>query len=146
MFCVTFVLCLCLIALCHKNAHFYKAYTYVKTVWHDNCYNGWEYTSSNSITITGDSIETEEAGKWSKILRDKVDFTSYSNYAIGGTCLSTFGSGIEAIASDDRIEKMQYIGDIILVGTGTNDWGNNTPIGTLNDLDDKKRSWDLYII
>ena len=79
-------------------------------------------------------------------MRDKVDFTSYSNYAIGGTCLSTFGSGIEAIASDDRIEKMQYIGDIILVGTGTNDWGNNTPIGTLNDLDDKKRSWDLYII
>ena len=130
-------MCICLIVLCHRNAYFSRTFEYVHNIWYDNFYGGWEYYSSESITITGDSIETEDAGKWSKILRDKVKFKRYNNYAIGGTCLSTFGSGIEAIASDERLDKMRGLGDLILVGTGTNDWGNNTPIGTLSNLRDK---------
>ena len=44
-----------------------------------------DFWSKISICINGDSIETESAGLWSKMLRDQIAFESYKNIAVGGT-------------------------------------------------------------
>lgn len=88
------------------------------------------YTVKN-IVITGDSIETESAGRWAQKLNAMLKFKTYTNCAVGGTCISAVGDNY--ISSDARINAMPETADIILVGGGTNDWGNNVAIGDLSD-------------
>lgn len=88
--------------------------------------------SAKKMVIQGDSIETESAGKWPVMLKNAITFGSYTNCAVGGTCIAAVGSNY--ISSDARMALMPETADIVLVGGGTNDWGNNVPMGTLDDL------------
>ena len=88
--------------------------------------------ANKKFVIQGDSIETESAGKWPVMLKNAITFKSYTNCAVGGTCIAAVGSNY--ISSDSRMALMPETADIVLVGGGTNDWGNNVPMGSLNDL------------
>lgn len=88
--------------------------------------------SQLDFVVTGDSIETEAAGLWPVMLKNLIGFKSYTNKAVGGTCMAAVGDNY--ISSDARISAMPATADIVLVGGGTNDWGNNVVLGSLDDL------------
>lgn len=91
---------------------------------------------NKSLVITGDSIETGAAGLWAATLNNINEFASYTNCAVGGTCMCTIISPDDAISSDTRISAMPSAADVVLIGGGTNDWGNNVKLGSLSDLSD----------
>lgn len=89
-----------------------------------------------SLVITGDSVETLAGGKWCDLLADKLGVLSYTNCAVGGTCMSPAYNSSTAISGDTRISAMPETADIVLIGGGTNDWGNNIVLGDLSTLAD----------
>lgn len=89
-----------------------------------------------SLVITGDSVETSAGGKWCDLLADKLGASSYTNCAVGGTCMSPAYNSATAISGDTRISSMPETADIVLIGGGTNDWGNNIVLGDLTTLGD----------
>lgn len=100
------------------------------------------FESAYSICINGDSIETESAGLWSKMLRDNVIFSGYKNIAVGGTRIKG------QINSDDRVNQIPVNTDILITAGGTNDWAQDIPLGSLDTLDDPETFYGavhLYI-
>lgn len=100
------------------------------------------FWSDYGICINGDSIETESAGRWSAMLKNRVPFKSYQNIAVGGTRIQG------QINSDERIAKISSDTDILITAGGTNDWAQNIPLGSLDTLEDPNTFYgavDLYI-
>ena len=100
------------------------------------------FESAYSICINGDSIETESAGLWSKILRDNVIFSGYKNIAVGGTRIKG------QINGDDRVNQIPVNTDILITAGGTNDWAQDITLGSMETLDDPETFYGavhLYI-
>ena len=87
-----------------------------------------DYRSDCRICIIGDSVETEEAGIWPRMLREQIQFAGYTNLAVSGTCITPVRENSRAIASEERIAMIPDDTTLILVGGGTNDWLVNIPL------------------
>lgn len=79
----------------------------------------------------GDSI-TQQI-KWQPHVIEALGFVHY-NHGIGGTKVAdTTGTDTNAMCRDERINQLPSNSNLITFMGGTNDWGNNVPLGTLSD-------------
>ena len=109
----------------------------------DNSCLGWSFGYTNhfagkKITCVGDSI-TAGSGTtktyWS-ILDETLQPQSMTGMGVGGSCVSAMSD--YKTANSPLINRYASIpeSDIITIYMGTNDYGHETPMGTINDLED----------
>ena len=109
----------------------------------DNSCLGWSFGYTNhfagkKITCVGDSI-TAGSGTtktyWS-ILDETLQPESMTGMGVAGSCVSAMSD--YKTANSPLINRYASIpeSDIITIYMGTNDYGHETPMGTINDLED----------
>lgn len=97
--------------------------------------NAWEGATA---VFVGDSI-TAGSGTtktYFQFLKETLDFASVTGMGLGGSCISAksdYGTGIQPL-----INRYSSIpdADLIVVFMGTNDYGHETPMGTMADTTD----------
>ena len=72
---------------------------------------------------------------FTKMACEMLGITSYTNHAIGGSGYSTGGTATSNIWEDQigSGSPTQDEASLIIVSAGTNDWGHDTPLGSLGD-------------
>ena len=105
---------------------------------------------NKKASFVGDSITygtgTTQGNIYYELLDDKIDFSSIYADGVGGSCYSVtsnYGSSITPISQ--RWQNIPTDSDLIVLFAGTNDWGHNTPLGTINDTTDISFYGALYI-
>lgn len=102
--------------------------------------NGYRFTLVNVQSkwlgklwsCLGDSITQQNM--WQPIVTDRLGL-SYQNFGIGGTKVAdTTGSDTTAMCRDERINSITITSDLITFMGGTNDWAQNVPLGTIDDV------------
>ncbi len=123
------------------NAQGYTTYTctacgdsYVSD-YTDKLENLW---SSRSAVFVGDSI-TAGVGTtklYYQFLEEALDFSSVTAMGVGGSCFSAASDYGQK--NQPLINRYQSIptADLIVIFMGTNDYGHETPLGTLSDTGD----------
>ena len=98
-------------------------------------YNQWE---GKSAVFVGDSI-TAGVGTtkpYYEYLDETLGFGSVTTMGVSGSCMSTasnYGTTREPLIN--RYHKIPSA-DLIMVFMGTNDYGHETPLGTIDDIED----------
>lgn len=80
------------------------------------------------ISTFGDSITAQH--QWQQYVVNELGVTEYVNLGVGGTTVS--GSSPTAMWQDARINKIPTDSNVIIFMGGTNDWGGNIPLGSVN--------------
>lgn len=100
--------------------------------------NTSSYWAGKKMVCVGDSI-TAGSGTtqtyWS-MLTDLMELESMTGMGIGGSCVSAqsdYGTGNSPLIS--RYKNIPEA-DLITIFMGTNDWGHETPLGTIDDTTD----------
>ena len=109
----------------------------------DNSCLGWSFGYTNhfsgkKMTCVGDSITVGSGTTktyWS-ILDETLQPQSMTGMGVGGSCVSAMSD--YKTANSPLINRYASIpeSDIITIYMGTNDYGHETPMGTINDLED----------
>ena len=95
--------------------------------------------SGKSVVFVGDSITagTGTTKTYCEYLEESMGFGSVTVMGVGGSCMSTasdYGTG-----NSPLINRWQSIpnADLIVIFMGTNDYGHETPLGTIDDSGDE---------
>ena len=125
------------------------SYTGVETVWTDwqsgyNVIQGNPYSSKvykpfnfnakalfvgDSITYGFTSGTTTTTNNWPKLLNDRVRFTSYTNDALGGACITPNVNSIKSIYQQVQDATDKNVKFLFIAG-GVNDWQLNVELDT----------------
>lgn len=98
--------------------------------------------SNTTLAFLGDSITygyvTKQGGQyanpWPKLVGETLNAKESINYGIGGTNIAKVEGKTNSFV--ERYITMDNKIDIIGVMGGTNDWGNNVPLGTIDDTNE----------
>ena len=114
-----------------------RKYTITKTGLVSLNTNNW---AKKSAVFVGDSITygvgTEEGKRYWEFLEDELDFSSVTGRGIAGSCISAksdYGTNNNPLIS--RYNTIPNA-DLICIFMGTNDYGHETPLGTISDTED----------
>lgn len=96
---------------------------------------------NKKAAFIGDSItygaNTDSDNVYYKIINEMVGFSNVYADGVTGSCYSVtsnYGSTITPITQ--RYQNIPNDCDLIVIFAGSNDWGHNTPIGTITDMTD----------
>lgn len=88
-----------------------------------------EYWYKGKKLVTyGDSIV--QGGLWQPYLIGKLGFATHINLGVGGTKISDDGGGT-GFCTDNRVNTIPSDSEVIIIMGGTNDCGQNVPLGDL---------------
>lgn len=96
------------------------------------------YWSNASVVFVGDSITagTNTTKTYHSYLKDMGVFRSVKAQGYGGSCFSTQSDyGLEKHPLTERYDTIPSA-DLIVIFMGTNDYGHETPLGTIADTTD----------
>jgi lysophospholipase L1-like esterase len=102
---------------------------------------------NKSVCFVGDSITADNsAGAWYKQLAAKLGVTNYTTAAVGGSCASVTND--QGAGRDLLVNRWNSIPqkDVYVIMIGTNDWGHDTPIGSVYDTTDVSFCGALNVI
>ena len=125
------------------------SYSGVETVWTDwqggsnviqvNPYSSKVYKPFNfnaKALFVGDSITygftsgtTTTTNNWPKLLNDRVGFTSYTNDALGGACITPNVNSVKSISQQVQDATDKTVKFLFIAG-GVNDWQLNVELDT----------------
>ncbi len=108
--------------------------------------NDFKHIKMNAIgdsitygTYTGanDTYPASFAEKpWCVLVAEKMGFEQVNNYGSNGTSISSTSKTLPESAFSIRFKNMSNEANLIIVAGGTNDFGTNVKIGTLDDTTD----------
>lgn len=87
----------------------------------------------NNMTLTtfGDSVT--QGNTWQPNVVKELGFKTYTNLGVAGTRVS--GEVENAMWKDERIDKIPVDSNVIMFMGGTNDWGQNIKLGSIDNKD-----------
>jgi lysophospholipase L1-like esterase len=104
-------------------------------------------TTVNGIPVIGSSANGWKNKIWSSMGTSITQGNSFQpkvsavlglqhfNFGVGGTKIAdTSGTDTTAMCRDERINTLNSASDLITAEGGTNDWANNVPLGTIDDI------------
>lgn len=85
------------------------------------------------------------SSNFSDILKEKLGVEELINYGVNGVSISS-NTNVNADMAIVKAVKNMRGGDIIIVAAGTNDYGTNVPLGTIEDKTEETFYGALYLL
>ena len=96
-----------------------------------NGQENYSWYKGKKLCVIGDSITQQDL--YPTVLKQKLGFQEVQNCGKGGTQVG--GTMTTSINNDSRINEIDSDCDVIIFMGGTNDFGNNRTLGTIDDTD-----------
>lgn len=104
----------------------------------------WKYSKwcGKKLVAMGDSITygtgvTVQSSRWWNQLGRLLDCSSFSGMGVSGSCYSvTSNYGTDHSPISQRWNTIPTDADLVVLFAGTNDYGHNTPLGSITDTTD----------